>query len=145
MRVDFYQLMRDPVEQVLPRLAERTLAGGGRLLVVAKDPAILERLDETLWTHAPAGFLPHARAGEDDDAAQPILLSQTLNAANGARSVALADGVWRDDALTFERIFHLFDAAALDAARAAWRTLADRAELERSFWKQEGGKWVKAG
>ncbi|MEE2741983.1 MAG: DNA polymerase III subunit chi, partial [Pseudomonadota bacterium] len=37
MQVDFYQLSRDPVEQVLPAIAGRILAMGARLLVVAGE------------------------------------------------------------------------------------------------------------
>jgi len=36
MQVDFYQLSRDPVEQVLPAIAGRILAMGARLMVVAR-------------------------------------------------------------------------------------------------------------
>ena len=40
---------------------------------------------------------------------QPVLIAPDCEAANGARHVALVDGVWRDEALGFERAFHFFD------------------------------------
>lgn len=142
MQIDFYQLEAHPVEQVLPRIAERLFESGARLLVVAEGEAVLERLDAVLWTYRDDGFLPHAIAGRDVDAAQPILLTHTVDAANGARNIALADGVWRDAALGFDRAFYLFDAETVEGARAAWRALAGRERLERRFWKQdERGKW----
>jgi len=145
MRVDFYQLAGTPVERVLPQLAERVLAGGGRLLVVHGDEERLVALDRWLWTFTPESFLPHARSGRDDDAAQPVLLSGTPEPANGARNLLVADGRWRDEALGFERTFHLFDEEAVDAARAAWRGLANREGVERRYWRQdEAGRWEQA-
>lgn len=145
MRVDFYQLSAAPLERVLPQLAERVLAGGGRLLVVHGDGERLRALDRLLWTYQPDGFLPHARAGSDDDAAQPVLLSERTAAGNGARNVLLADGRWRDEALAFDRVFHLFDEEGVADARAAWRALTGRDGVTRRYWRQdEGGRWEQA-
>lgn len=147
MKVDFYQLSAFPVEQVLPRIAERLVEEGARLLVVADNSAALDRLDRALWSYRDDGFLPHAIAGQDVDAEQPILLSAQMatDAANGARNIALADGQWRDDALTFERVFFLFDDETVEGARTAWRALGAREDLERRFWRQdENGKWSRA-
>jgi DNA polymerase-3 subunit chi len=140
MIVDFYQLAATPLERVLPSICEKVLAGGGRLVVVAGAEA-LARIDEQLWTGAAESFLPH---GRDNPEAQPILLSETPEPANGATNIALADGEWRDEALNFERIFYFFDSGHLDTARAAWRALKGRAEAEARYWKQdERGKWLQ--
>ncbi|WP_336964841.1 DNA polymerase III subunit chi [Sphingobium aquiterrae] len=142
MRVDFYQLSRQPVEQVLPVIAGRLLDGGARLVVVGDDDR-LRRISQALWTSAPTSFLAHARAGEGMDEAQPILLSSSCEAANGATNIALADGLWRDEALGFARSFYFFDAETIDGARAAWRALARNEEAETHFWRQDGRKWVE--
>ena len=140
MIVDFYHLTAAPLEKVLPAIAEKVLASGERLLVVA-DEAQLARLDEQLWTYAKDSFLPHGR-GETE--AQPVLLSAEAVPANGAANVALADGAWRDEALGFARTFYFFDSAHLDGARAAWRALKARPEATARYWKQdERGKWVQ--
>ena len=144
MRVDFYNLTRDRVETVLPLIARNTLAQGQRLLVVA-EPDAFERLSDALWTRLPESFLAHGRAGEPHEARQPILLSNTIQAANAARYVALADGVWREEALSFDRAFLLFGSATIIAARAVWRELGAHADLDRHLWKQDGGKWIEAG
>lgn len=142
MQVDFYHLAVTPIEGVLPRIAERLLGEGARLLVVADDEALLARLDRQLWDLAPASFLAHGREGGDDDTRQPVLLSASIVAANGARNVALADGVWRDAALGFDRAFYLFDSSLIDDARNNWRALAGKPDVERRFWKQDdAGKW----
>lgn len=142
MQVDFYHLAATPIDRVLPRIAERILADGARLLIVADNETLLAKLDRQLWDYAPASFLPHGREGGADDTVQPVLLSQNMVAANGARNVALADGVWRDAALGFDRAFYLFDERRIDEARGQWRALAGRDDITRKFWKQdETGKW----
>lgn len=143
MQVDFYQLSRDPVEQVLPAIATRILSLGERLLVVSEQADRLERISAGLWAGPADSFLAHARAGETKDAAQPILLTTVCDPANGARHIALADGLWREEALGFERAFYFFDAETIDGARTSWRALSKRDRVEPRFWRQEGRKWVQ--
>ncbi|MDR6832261.1 MULTISPECIES: DNA polymerase III subunit chi [unclassified Sphingopyxis] len=143
-RVDFYRLTRDPVERVLPVIAGRILGTGDRLLIVAAPAMQRQAIDEALWTLTPASFLPHGAAGSPDEAIEPILIAGTLDPPppNDARLVALADGEWRDEALGFDRIFLLFDNSRIDDARATWRTLSARADVDNRFWKQdENGRW----
>ncbi|MDB5726503.1 MAG: polymerase subunit chi, partial [Novosphingobium sp.] len=92
MRVDFYQLSRDPAEAALPLIARATLQAGERLLVVSADEAQLGRIDELLWTRLPDAFLAHGLAGGEHDARQPILLSAETAPTNEAKYLALADG-----------------------------------------------------
>jgi DNA polymerase-3 subunit chi len=141
MQADFYQLSRDPVDKVLPAIAQRILADGGRLLVVAADRERLDGIGQSLWTHQPASFLAHGHADGENPSAQPILLSETADPANGARFVALADGLWRDEALSFDRAFYFFDDRTIDAARASWRSVSKRDGVEARFWRQDGGRW----
>lgn len=144
-RVDFYRLTRDPAARVLPVLAERVLGQGERLLVVAGDGALRSALSEGLWAHKADSFLAHGEAGGELAMRDPILLASSIDPApaNGARMIALADGIWRDEALNFARCFLLFDNSRIDDARATWRALGTREGVERHFWKQEGGRWVE--
>jgi DNA polymerase-3 subunit chi len=143
VQVDFYQLAGIPPEQVIATLAEKVLETEGRLLIVGQDEAHLARLDRLLWDQGAASFLPHAVAGGSDDSRQPILLSTSPDAPNQARNMLIADGLWREAALTFERSFYLFDDSTLDEARLAWKLLAGREGLERRYWSREHGKWVQ--
>jgi len=142
MLVDFYQLTVSPLERVLPRICERLIGEGERLLIVAEADQI-DRLDAQLWTYARDAFLPHGRVGGDRAEAQPILLSSEPDAVNGAANIALADGRWRDKALGFGRVFYFFDNARIEDARASWRALGQRSDVQRRYWKQEGGKWIQ--
>jgi DNA polymerase-3 subunit chi len=142
VQVDFYQLGGTPAEQVIASIAEKVLEAEGRLLVVAEDEAYLARLDRQLWEGG-AGFLPHGLAGGSDDSRQPILLSTSPDAPNQARNMLIADGTWREAALTYERGFYLFDGHTLEGARLAWKLLAGREGIERRYWAREGGKWIR--
>lgn len=143
MQIDFYQLEGTPPEQVIAILAEKVLETNSRLLVVAEDETFLARLDRMLWDQGSTSFLPHGLAGGADDARQPILLSNSPAAPNQARNMLIADGNWREAALTYDRSFYLFDDATLEGARLAWKLLSGRQGIERRYWAQEGGKWVR--
>jgi DNA polymerase-3 subunit chi len=143
VQVDFYQLAGTPAEEVIASLSAKVLEGDGRLLIVAEDEAFLARLDRILWDQGPSSFLPHGLSGGADDARQPILLATSPDAPNQARNVLIADGTWREAALTYDRSFYLFDDSTLEAARLAWKLLAGREGVERRYWAREGGKWVK--
>ena len=141
MQVDFYQLGTSAPEQVIASISEKVLAGGGRLLIVAEDESLLARLDRMLWDAGPTSFLPHGLAGGADDARQPVLLSTSPDAPNQARNMLIADGHWRDAALTYDRSFYLFDAGTLEGARLAWKLLAGKEGVERRYWAQVDGRW----
>src|SRR3954466_10599666 len=141
MQVDFYQMGGSPPEQIIASIAEKLLEQGMRLLVVAEDDGFLSRLDRLLWDQGATSFLPHGLAGGADDARQPILLSTSPDAPNLARNMLIADGEWRDAALSYERSFYLFDNGSLEGARLAWKLLAGREGVERRYWAQIDGKW----
>jgi DNA polymerase III subunit chi len=143
MQVDFYQLAGTPPEQVIASIAEKILSADGRLIVIAEDEAYLARLDRMLWDQGPTSFLPHGLAGGSDDVRQPVLLTASPDAPNLARNLLVADGIWREAALTFDRSFFLFDDATLQGAREAWKSLADRDGVERRYWARHDGKWVQ--
>jgi DNA polymerase-3 subunit chi len=145
VQVDFYQLGGAPPEPVIASIAEKILAQDGRLLVVAEDEGALGKLDRLLWDQGSTSFLPHGLAGGAEDARQPILLSTGPDAPNLARNILIADGNWRDAALTFDRAFYLFDDTTLEGARLAWKLLSGRDAVERRYWALEGGKWVNKG
>ena len=111
--------------------------------MVANDEAMLARLDRLLWDQGATSFLPHGLAGGSDDAAQPILLSTGSDAPNLARNLLIADGEWREAALGYDRAFYLFDGDSLEAARLAWKLLAGRDGVERNYWANEEGRWIK--
>jgi DNA polymerase-3 subunit chi len=143
MLVDFYHLASTPLERVLPRICERLVENKERLLLVARKEQ-LAQLDELLWTYSPDAFLAHGRSDGPGPEKQPILLSEAVEPLNGATNIALADGIWREEALGFERAFFFFDSGHLDGARESWWSLKGKPEATPRYWKQnEAGKWVQ--
>lgn len=142
-RVGFYLAVDTPVERLLPQIARKVLGDGDRLLVVAADAGLRQRIGEALWDDYPEDFLAHGEAGEGHADRHPILLSESCEAANGARLVALADGQWRDEAEAFDRALLFFDEAGRGAARGVWSRFDGREEIVREFHEHDGSRWQK--
>lgn len=142
MKADFWQISRDPAPRVVAQIAARVLAQGERLLVVSADADQRQWIAGALWDASPESFLANGHAGSTAEERQPILLSPDPVAPNGASHVIFADGTWRD-CEGFSRLFLLFGEDTIEAARATWRALDGRADVERSFFRQDGGKWTR--
>lgn len=144
MKLDFWQVSRDPVEKVVVLIARRVLGEGERVLVVAADPQQRAAIARELWQAGPETFLANGEADAPGADLQPILLSGDCAALNGASHVILADGIFFETE-GFARVFLLFQPDAAPAARAAWRAQDGRADIERAYYAQEDGRWVKKG
>ena len=142
-RLGFYLSGAQPVERVLPLIARAAGRAGQRMLVVANDTDLLDRLDKALWEQFPEDYLAHGRADAPHAARQPVLLATDCAAANGATLVALANGPWRPEAEGFERALLLFDESGRAASREIWRLFDQREDVTREFHELEGGKWVQ--
>ena len=123
----------------MPLLAGKLLETGERLLVVAREEALRTALSQALWDRS-GSFLAHGMAGDPDSGRQPILLSETCDAANGAKMICLADGEWREEAKGFERAFLLFGTERTEAARELWRALSS-GDAEMHIHKQTERGW----
>lgn len=146
MLIDFYQMGGASVGEIVLSIGQKLLAKGERLILVAEDEGTLARLDRILWDMGRTTFLPHGVEGGADDSLQPILLSTRTDAPNLARNMLIADGKWRDAALSFDRAFFLFDEDTLEHARLSWKLLAGRDGVERRYWaRDEDGRWTSKG
>ena len=142
MKIDFWQLSHDPVEKVVALIAARVLGEGERLLVVAGEATRREAIARALWEARAEAFLANGQADHPHASRQPVLLSGVCAPENGATHVIFADGEWRDPA-GFARAFLLFDEGTIESARATWRGLDGGEAVERAFFRQDGGKWVR--
>ena len=146
--VRFHHLERRRVDQALPRLLERALEEGRRVIVRASSDEMVAALNERLWTYDDASFLPHGAAGDGDPMTQPIFLTSEVENPNAATMLVRLSGAETgeaDDA--FDLVVLLFDGgdeAALAQARGEWRRLKDQG-LAISYWREtdEGG-WERA-
>jgi DNA polymerase III subunit chi len=143
--VGFYHLLTTPLERALPRLLERALAQGHRVIVQAGSPERVEHLNALLWTCDESGFLPHGSARDGNAAAQPIWLTHEAENPNGASILFLVDGVEADDLAGYARCIDMFDgnnADAVQAARGRWRA-ASAAGHTLTYWQQTDKGWEK--
>lgn len=141
MRVDFYHLTRDPAPAAVAQIAGKALAAGERLLVVSGSAEARIAISDALWER-PDSFLANGIAGSGHEERQPVLIAESADPVNGARMCLLADGEWRDAAERFDRVFLLFGADRIEAARACWRRLGEGGAAERHYWKQDArGGW----
>jgi DNA polymerase-3 subunit chi len=144
LKLDFWQVTDDPVEKVVTLIARRATGQGERVLVVSADPPQRTAISRALWEGGPETFLAHGDADAPGADRQPILLAKEPVAANGASHLILADGTFRDSP-GFARVFLLFPPDLAPAARQAWRAQDGRAGVERAYFAQEAGRWVKKG
>lgn len=142
----FYQLERQPLDQVLPGLLEKTLERGWRAVVQAGTEERLEALDTLLWTYADDSFLPHGTARDGFADQQPVFLTASDTNPNGAAVRFLVDGADSADLAGYARVVYLFDGRdedALQQAREQWK----RAKAEGhavTYWQQsDRGRWEK--
>jgi DNA polymerase III subunit chi len=141
----FYHLTRSPLDLALPQLLGRALQAGWRVAVRGRDPARMDWLDRQLWLGPSKGFLPHGLAGGAHDAAQPVLLTTALTAANDPACLMSVDGAEVDPAEVqrLARVCVIFDGndpAALHRARGQWKALTE-AGCAAQYWSEESGRW----
>jgi DNA polymerase-3 subunit chi len=144
MKLDFWQVTDDPVEKVVTLIARRVLGEGERVLVVSADPVQRAAISRALWEAGPESFMANGEADAPGADRQPVLLCADLAPLNGASHVILADGTFRE-CESFARVFLLFPPALAPEARQAWRAVDGREGLERAYFAQEDGRWVKKG
>jgi DNA polymerase III subunit chi len=143
----FYQLRRQPLEQVLPALLEKSLQRGWRAAVQVASEERLEALDSHLWTYREEGFLPHGTDRDNEAAVQPILLTLGGDNPNRADVRFLVDGAAMPAEVgQYRRIVLLFDgedAEALAAARERWAA-AKAAGFDVTYWQMDDhGRWQR--
>jgi DNA polymerase III subunit chi len=148
--IAFYHLTRTPLEQALPKLLGRVLAGAGRALVLCGSAERVAALDAALWLSSDPDWLPHGTAATGHAMQQPIWLTAEdvgeAGAPNGARFLVLLDGAESARLPLFDRVLDLFDGgdeAAVAAARRRWAA-AKAAGHGLSYWQQGAKGWEKA-
>jgi DNA polymerase-3 subunit chi len=143
--IGFYHLLSTPLERALPRLLERAVGQGHRIVICAGSPERVEHLNALLWTYDEAGFLPHGSARDGNAAAQPIWLTHQPENPNHASMLVLIDGVDHGDLDGFARCADMFDGNdpnAVETARGRWRS-ATAAGHTLTYWQQTEKGWEK--
>ena len=145
----FYHLERSTLERAAGPLLEKCLEKGWRVLAVSPDASRRAALDQALWTFDDSSFLPHGQAEAPglDPAAQPVLLSETIDNRNGAAALFLMDGTDAPTDAPFERCMVMFDGGDQQTrakAREQFKAAKD-AGLVTRYFQQSGRGWKEAG
>jgi DNA polymerase-3 subunit chi len=145
--IGFYHLLATPLDRALPKLLERGLKAGFRILVLSGSRERVEQLDSLLWTWDDASFLPHGSRRDGAAERQPVWLTEEDENPNRADMLVLTDGMVSARLAEYRRCLDLFDGrdeAAVTAARERWR-LAKAAGHDLTYWQQTGNGWAKQG
>lgn len=125
-RADFYLIdkprFREQPLLLVCELTKRAYAAELPLLILARDAAQAEALDDLLWSFDPDAYLPHQIAGQDEDDAETPILIATPDLDFPARPllINLRDTV---PAGQFERVLEVVpaDPAARGPLRERWK------------------------
>jgi len=145
--IGFYHLKTTPLERALPRLLERALAEGHRVVVMAGSDERALALDAVLWSYSDASFLPHGTARDGNAERQPVFLTANDENPNAATMLVLVDGARSAHMDGFKRVCDMFDGndeEGVAAARARWRA-ANEAGHALTYWQQTESGWEKRG
>jgi len=147
LQIGFYHLTRSRVEEALPRLLEKVLAAGHRVVVRTADGEQLELLNRALWTYRRDSFLPHGSRADGFADRQPVYLTTGLDNPNGATVLVLVGGASLEGGEAYARCLDMFDGndpEAVAAARRRWRAARESGH-ELVYWQQtDGGGWQRA-
>jgi DNA polymerase-3 subunit chi len=138
----FYQLLRTPLEQALPKILEKVRELGLNAVVVLGSEARVESLSQILWSYDPASFLAHGSARDGHPGDQPIWLTDRDENPNGAAVVVLGDGATVAEPDGYQRCIEIFDGrdeAATEAARERYKRAKDAGHPLKYFRQSERG------
>jgi len=126
MRADFYliakpRFLEEPLRLVC-ELARKAYDGNLWTLILARDAAQAEELDELLWAFDEEAYIPHQIAGTDDeDDLTPVLIATPdIDAPARALVINLRDEAFAGQC---ERVLEVVpaDPAARDPLRERWK------------------------
>jgi DNA polymerase-3 subunit chi len=143
--VQFYHLLTTTVEQTVPKLMEKALASGARVVILARDAVMIRKLSEQLWSANPAGFLPHGGPGDAHSDWQPIYLTTTEENPNTASILVVLNGTIPAQLTRYQKLLDMVDGnddAAVAAARLRWQHYQQESDVALQYIKQQPkGGW----
>lgn len=143
----FYHLSLEPKYKILPRLLEKIIPTGKRVLLFFVDPIKMKEYDDLLWSYTTKFFMPHAINTDKFPEEQPILLSNEITLINKAEIFINIDGNLPEDLTAFNKILFLFDeneAGDLEKLKKLWYDLKAKNYSLNYFKQQLAGGWDKS-
>ncbi|MGH8074983.1 MAG: DNA polymerase III subunit chi [Lysobacter sp.] len=126
MRADFYLIakprFRDQPLLLVCELAKKASDAGMATLVLARDAAQAEQLDDLLWSFEPDAFVPHQIAGieDDEDEATVLIAAPDTDIALRPLVINLRDAAVEGE---FDRVLEVVpaDESARAPSRERWK------------------------
>lgn len=143
-QIGFYHLLKLPLDQALPKLLEKAVAAGHRVVVRAANAARVEHLNSRLWTYSEESWLPHGAAEDGEAPLQPIWLTDAEDNPNAAKVLVICDGAAPASLDGFERCLDLFDGNdpdAVQAARERWKAWKAAGHALVYYQQKLNGGW----
>lgn len=143
--IRFYHLLTQGLEQALPAILSKALAGGRRIVVRFAEGRDVQHFDNHLWVYHPDSFLPHGLAGEAHEKLQPVCLTTKAENPNNADMLVLCNQHTVPENIDDFTLCCDFldgqDDAQVEAGRARWKAYKD-AGHSITYWQQtESGGW----
>jgi DNA polymerase III subunit chi len=145
MQAGFYHLTLSSLEKALPRLLEKILEAGHRVVVLAGSAERVQSLSYACWTYSPLSFLPHGTQADGYPEDQPIWLTTVEERPNGASVLVLTEGLFPTQLEGYARCVYLYEARDPEALERA-KALGKRFEAQGTpptYWKQAASGWTK--
>lgn len=143
--IQFYHLRSTSLERAVPKLMEKALASKARVVVLARDAAMIRRLSDQLWSANPQGFLPHGSQEDPHPEWQPIYLTTAQENPNQATILMVLNGTIPPAFSHYEKLLDLFDGndeASVAAARERYRHYRSQPDIALQYvLQQPGGGW----
>lgn len=144
--ISFYHLTTTPIEKALPKLLEKIINQGLRVLILTESEESSEVLATQLWTYHPNSFLPHGTHKDGFEALQPIFISHVEENPNNAEVLVVLDGRVPDFIHKFKRGIDLFEGVQdedIQKAKNRWEVYAQKNHA-LTYWSQAtDGTWQK--
>lgn len=142
--IQFYHLLSTSRERAVPKLMEKALGSGARVVMLLPEAGALKQMSDALWTANDNGFLPHGTAEDAQAADHPIVLALNETNPNGAGILCVLNGSKVESAGTYEKVLDVFDGAdeaAVSAARERWAHYKTQGFTLQYVKQQPGGGW----
>jgi DNA polymerase-3 subunit chi len=142
--IQFYHLLSTSAARAVPKLMEKALASGVKVVMILGNDTAMKQMDDALWTADPAGFLPHGGPRDGHAAEQPIYLTLADENPNGATILCILDGSLPASVPTYTKVLDVFDGnndADVAAARKRWAHYKTQGFALQYVKQQPGGGW----
>lgn len=142
--ISFYHLLSTSRERAVPKLMEKALASGAKVVMFAQEERVLKTMSDALWSTDPASFLPHGGAKDGHSQQQPIYLTASEENPGGAEILCVLDGSTPSSFAGYSKVLDVFDGSREEevaAARKRWAAYKAQGFALQYVKQQPGGGW----